>query len=265
MNSIFWSNGFNIFKTLALGVKIQYLTGSRIDETVTSINQLSSYNSALNQRTKFNDFSFSLGAAYWFKLGEKSTIFLAGTYDLRTEVNTKVEEKLERRQIGSDVALTTDTITNLNGDILIPARIGAGISLVRSSKWLRSADILIQDWSSYRNFSGESGLLNNSYRAGLGMEIIPDASSVNSYFKRVTYRFGGFYQVTPYLINSDEIYNFGINFGVSLPAGQVSLVNFAFQYGQQDGSLDTAIAEKYFRLSLGFSISDIWFYRRKIE
>jgi hypothetical protein len=128
-----------------------------------------------------------------------------------------------------------------------------------------SADILMQDWSAYRNFSGETGLLNKSYRAGLGMEIIPDATSVNSYFKRVIYRFGGFYQITPYQINSNEIYNFGINFGVSLPAGQVSLVNLAFQYGLQDGNFDTAIAENYFRISLGFSISDIWFYRRKIE
>jgi hypothetical protein len=265
MNSIFWSNGFNFFKTFAVGVKIQYLTGSRIDETLVNINQPNSYSSALHQRTKYNDFSLSFGATYWFKTGEKSTIFLAGTYDMKTEVNTRVEERLERRQIGSDNALTTDTITDLKGDILLPSRIGAGITFVRGSKWLLTADILIQDWSVYRNFVGQSELLTKSYRTGLGMEIIPDGSSVNSYFKRISYRFGGFYEITPYEINSDQIYNFGINFGVSLPAGQASLVNFAAQYGQQTGSLDTSITENYFRVSLGFSISDIWFYRRKIE
>lgn len=265
MNSIFWSNGVNFFKTLALGVKISYLSGSRVDETIININQPNSYNSALHERSKYNDFSLSFGGAYWLKTGERSTLFVAGIYELETMINTKVEEKLERRQVGTDVVLSTDTVTNLKGNIVLPAKIGVGITYTKGSKWMASTDLLIQDWSTYRNFEGQTGLLYKSYRAGLGFEIIPDASSVNSYFNRMTYRFGGFYEITPYEINSDQIINFGINFGVSLPAGQASLVNFGFQFGQRGGSLETAIVENYVRLSLGFSISDIWFYRRKIE
>ena len=71
--------------------------------------------------------------------------------------------------------------------------------------------------------------------------------------------------MTPYKVNKDQIYDFGINFGVSLPVGQASLVNLALQYGQRDGSLDTSISESYFRISLGLTVNDVWFYRRKIE
>jgi hypothetical protein len=67
------------------------------------------------------------------------------------------------------------------------------------------------------------------------------------------------------VVNNDQIYDFGINFGVSLPVGQASLVNLALQYGQRDGSLTTAISENYIRFSLGLTVNDIWFYRRKID
>jgi hypothetical protein len=132
-------------------------------------------------------------------------------------------------------------------------------------KWMISADFIVQDWTDYQNYDGESPLLSDSYRGSLGFELIPDANSVSSYMKRIIYRTGVFYERTPYVVNNDQIYNFGINFGVSLPVGQASLVNLALQYGQRDGSLTTAISENYIGFSLGLTVNDVWFYRRKID
>jgi len=140
-----------------------------------------------------------------------------------------------------------------------------GLSFVKGIKWIMSADFVVQEWTKYKDYSGESTLLSDSYRASLGFELTPDANSVSSYMKRIIYRTGLYYERTPYVVNNDQIYDFGINFGVSLPVGQASLVNLALQYGQRDGSLTTAISENYIRFSLGLTVNDVWFYRRKMD
>jgi hypothetical protein len=203
---------------------------------------------------------------YRIKAGQKSTLFLGGIYELEANLNTEVYELLDRTQKGSNIVLSTDTVVNgLNTTMVLPRKYGFGLTYVKGIKWLVGADFIAQQWDKYQNVNGETGELTDSYRGNIGFELIPDANSISSYLKRMIYRAGVYYEKTPYVVNNDQIYDFGINFGVSLPVGQASLVNLSLQYGQRDGSLDTAISENYIRFSLGLTVNDVWFYRRKID
>jgi hypothetical protein len=191
---------------------------------------------------------------------------LGGIYEFQTKLNATVNELLDRQQKNSGIVLLSDTVvSNLKTKIVLPRKYGVGISYVKGNQWLIGADFMVQQWENYKYLTEERKMLANSYRGIIGFEIIPDANSISSYLKRIIYRTGFHYEMTPFMVDNDHIYDFGINFGVSLPVGQASLVNLSFQYGQRDGSLDTAISESYFRLSLGLTVNDIWFYRRKIE
>jgi hypothetical protein len=270
LNTVFFSTGFNLFQTLALGVKVSYLFGSKTEETIFDIDQDDSFSSALYETTKVNDILLGFGATYFIKLSEKSQLFLAGIYDLGTDLNATRDERLEQRQKGTGLLLSTDTIVSaLKETIRLPQKYGFGISYTNGTRWLISSDVVIQDWNEFSDPASELKFpLVKSYRIGLGVEFVPDAASVSNYFKRMIYRAGMSYESTPYNVNNEQIYDFGINFGVSLPVinrSSPSLVSVAFQYGQRSGGGDFAITENYFRLALGFTINDIWFYRRKIE
>jgi len=266
LNSLFWSHGIRIVNNLSLGVKISYLFGNFDNETVIELDQPYSYNSALVEDVRVKDINFAFGASYRLKTGETSALYFGGLYEMQADLNTTVYELLDRQQKGTGITLTSDTIIdNLKTTVVLPQKYGLGVSFVKGIKWIMSADFVVQEWTNYKNYSGESPLLSDSYRGSLGFELTPDANSVTSYMKRIIYRTGLYYERTPYVVNNDQIYDFGINFGVSLPVGQASLVNLALQYGQRDGSLTTAISENYIRFSLGLTVNDIWFYRRKID
>ncbi|MBR9997495.1 MAG: hypothetical protein KFF73_00925 [Cyclobacteriaceae bacterium] len=270
LNTVFYSTGFHLFESLALGFKVSYLFGSITEETIFDIDQPQSFSSALYESTKVNDFLLGLGAAYYIKLNDKSQIFLAGIYELGNDLNATRDERLEQRQRFTGLLLSTDTIFSDQKETLrLPRKYGFGVSFI-NSKWLISTDLIMQDWNEFSDPRREvKNPLVKSFRAGLGAEFIPDATSVSSYFNRMIYRAGISYELSPYNLNNEQIYDFGINFGVSLPVinrNAPSLISLAFQYGQRSGGGgEFAITENYFRLALGFTINDIWFYRRKIE
>jgi hypothetical protein len=269
-NTVFFSTGFNVFKSLALGFKISYLFGSITEETIYDIDQPQSYSTALFESTKANDFLLGLGATYALKLNDRSQLFLAGIYELGNDLNVTRDERLEQRQKFTGLLLNSDTIIADQKETLrLPQKYGFGLTYV-NPKWLVSTDVVMQDWNEYTDLRRETANpLVKSYRFGLGAEFIPDATSVSNYFNRMIYRAGISYELTPYNLNNGQIYDIGINFGVSLPVinrNAPSLISLAFQYGQRSGGGgDLAITENYFRLALGFTINDIWFYRRKIE
>jgi hypothetical protein len=69
-----------------------------------------------------------------------------------------------------------------------------------------------------------------------------------------------------------KLSQFGVSFGMGLPIvnynrlspGQATLINLAFEYGKR-GNNNNLLRENTFRFSLGFSLSDFWFVKRKYD
>jgi hypothetical protein len=75
-----------------------------------------------------------------------------------------------------------------------------------------------------------------------------------------------------YIRVKNKLPQLGLSFGMGLPIanynrlapGQATLLNLALEYGKR-GNNDNLLKENMFRLSVGFSLSDIWFVKRKYE
>ena len=268
MNTLHWSNGFRLFKSLAVGAKISYHFGNIIDETVLQIigeTELVAFNSALYERTKFSDFNYELGFMYRQKIKDDLFLSIGGIYEHGKDIRSFRHERLERRR-ADDVTVQTDTILhNQKGSVFLPPRIGGGLSLTKGISWKIGVDYVIQDWTLYEDFDGKPNNLTLSQRASIGIEVIPDYLSISSYIKRAIYRTGFFYEQTPYLVNGIQIEEFGINFGISLPVSRASLLNLGFQYGQRGQTENGLIKETYYKMILGVSFNDRWFIRRQID
>ena len=109
---------------------------------------------------------------------------------------------------------------------------------------------------------------NISYRDSkvysIGGYLIPDASSLTSYWKRVKYRFGIKNEEKSIIVNNLPVNHFSLNLGLGLPLSGLSKANLGLDIGAI-GDDKSVLKENYFALRLGLSLNDIWFIRRKFN
>ena len=107
---------------------------------------------------------------------------------------------------------------------------------------------------------------NVSYRdskvLSFGGYLIPDATSLTSYWKRVKYRFGIKNEEKSIIVNNLPVNHFILNLGLGLPLSGLSKANFGLEFGKIGNDKNT-IEESYFAMRLGLSLNDVWFIKRK--
>ncbi len=264
------ATGLKLFKGLSAGIRASYIFGAISEEITTSIQESAAGTGAFPARfynqTSFSDVLFTGGLAYRGKLqGTENNFLMAGlTYDLETNLNATRYSTIERALNTNPATYSGDTI---EGAYFLPASIGAGLSFEKLYHYTLGADVKMQNWEDYRGLEGTNGDLGQSYRLAVGGEWTPDYASAQSgtYYKRMTYRMGLQYEKTPFIFNGENINDFGINFGVTLPVSNASSIHTSFLLGQRGKTDNDLIRERYFRLSLGITFNDRWFTKVKYD
>ena len=95
----------------------------------------------------------------------------------------------------------------------------------------------------------------------VGGFFLPQYDSFTSFFDRVTYRAGLKFIDGSLEVNGQDIKDFGINFGLSLPVGRMSKANIGLEFGQRGSNDFGLIKENYLNLMIGVSLNDLWFIR----
>lgn len=283
INRVYIGNGYQISKRLAAGFQINYLFGSILKETASDLigeDVPSSYRTVAYDRTRFSDFSIKGGLSFNQQVRSRTFLSAGLVYEIGGDVNAEHFVRLERKTFsgGGWQSVAMDTIiNNVKGSITLPSTIGFGLSLLKTYNWSIASDVTLQNWSTFRNFSGENSDMVDSYKVSLGGEYTPEITSIDSYLKRMTYRIGASYENTPFFImnNSpdqtsdnnlgEQIRDFGITFGMSLPVSRASSLDMAFKLGRRGTISNELIKEDYFRVFLGVTFNDKWFQRRKFD
>lgn len=81
----------------------------------------------------------------------------------------------------------------------------------------------------------------------------------------MTYRVGARFENTGLVLNNQTIEDFGMTFGLGFPVGGLSKINIGVELGQLGTLDDGLVKENYANIMLGFSLSDIWFIKRKYD
>lgn len=272
INQFYWANGIRLNNYFSIGVKATYLFGSIEKKFSNTIQDLGNvYTPVVTDRLVISDFNFSGGLAFSKDSIFNSRVrFNAGlTYNIGGNTNAKKFQSFDRT-VGNGTVYATDTlIDNVRGSINLPQNFGLGFSINRGFKWMLGMDFSLQKWSEYKDYYGNNNSLDDSYKVMIGGEYTPDPNSVTSYWKRITFRLGGSYENTPYLIEyqgeTNQVKDFGINFGWSLPTGRYSSFDMAFRVGKRGDLNKTIIEENYYKIYLGISFNDQWFIKRKFN
>ncbi|RDV14347.1 hypothetical protein DXT99_14570 [Pontibacter diazotrophicus] len=269
LSEAFFAHGVRITGGLTVGGSASYIFGNIANESSSTISDpeqegLGQERVTIVDRTSYSDFIFRAGANYRQKLADKLFISAGGVYSFEAELDAERMVTYERTTQAASPADSAES------SITIPASMRAGISIDNGSNLTVAADFASYQWSKYRDFEGNNGGLEDSYRAALGAEYTPEANSIDSYFKRITYRGGLYYSETPYVLNGQRITDKGVTAGATLPIGRSTLydlyqLNISVGYGQRGTTDYGLVKEDYLQFGLEFTVNSRWFIKRRIE
>lgn len=271
LNKLYWSSGLKIFKGLSLGVKVNYIFGNLTDETVLYYPDYTLlHNEKRTINLNFSDVTCDLGMILKHQFGNDYKIVFGATYSFPRKMNAhrNVFIRTMFKGYGSYSETMRDTIlyeamkpTSVN----YPQSLGAGITLQKGESWLIGVDFNWSNWEAFR-MNNVNDSLQNSWNVAIGGCFTPRNTSVSSYFRKVTYRAGLHYEQTCFDIYNTTINRYGMSLGIGLPIPRaMTSLNLAFDFGKMGTTANNLIEESYFNISIGVSIRDKWFVKRRYK
>jgi len=275
LNRVFLSAGYEPIKNLSFGATANFNFGTldyNRSETVENV-QLGTVD---NRESRINGFDLNFGATFTPRVKEKYTLFTHVGID--TQINLVSENS---RTIGSfsptrgevevfDVDLEAQGLRNT--ELKLPTRSTIGLGFGEETKWFIGGEYSFQQLSTFENpFLGQDNVAYaDASSMALGGYFVPNYAALSGIFNRITYRAGMRYDQTGLVVNGKEINNFGITFGFGVPivgtgTDRFSNLNVGFELGRRGTRAEGLLEESYLNMSIGLSLNDRWFVKRKIN
>lgn len=265
---------------LSIGFNAGYLFGKKDYSTRrTLINDTVEYYAAnYETKTTFGNLYLNAGIQYARPLKNKMMLTVGAFGTLGQKL--KAKQDLIRETFVYDATLgnirldSVSDVKDVAGKIELPASFTFGFVLQKfavinkESGWLFGVDFNMQNWDNYRYY-GQRDSVKNKWEIKAGGEFRPIPK--RNYFSNVTYRLGFFGGPDYIKLGNQKFGQFGGSFGLGLPVrisrqapNQNTNINIAFEYSKR-GNNKNILRENLFRFSLGLSLSDIWFIKRKYD
>lgn len=158
-----------------------------------------------------------------------------------------------------------DTLRNTYSDLQVPQAFGFGITKQIGKQVILSGDVLMQEWSKYVSRNTSNTIFTNSFRYGLGAEILPAIKSDRTFWESLTYRMGVFYDNTYFKVNGENVNRYGFGLGIGIPVGNANSLDFGISYSVRGKNENGLIKENYLKLTAGLNFGELWFLRPKDE
>ncbi len=299
INQVFLGLGKSI-KGFRIGVNAGYNFGSKNYTTLTSVlNDTFAYETLLKKNsTRFRGFTWDAGVQQTIKLKEINDPVskIRTTYNLDLGVSASMSQKLKATYEEGYYTVTydqsdadrvdpkpRDTISYTparNGNVTLPMHLKGGFMfnkyISHINKYGFGAEYNMSNWTDYRDVNNRADTaLANSWMIRAGGYFVPDPLRGTNIFSTARYSIGGYYGRDYINVgnSSADGYNvmaitFGIGlqlrnqaYGYQMPS---SIINTSFEIGRR-GNNTNNIYENFYRISVGFSLRDIWLQKRRYE
>lgn len=271
LNEVYWSNGFRILDNLAVGVDAAYIFGTLKEEsTIYYPDSMFFLNGRRTFTNKVKDFRFTLGAIYTLPMKGGNSMTFGLTYKFKNDLNVKRDAFIRNMFVGygDNVETPVDTFLyakDQSSSIKMPHSITGGVSFNKGDRLRVGIDFTYQNWKGFE-YNGRSDSIQDAWSVMLGASYCGSHSLAAPYHKRMTFRAGLHFDRTYYKLYGENINKFGIAAGFSLPLPRsYTMMNISFEYGQLGTTSKDLIKQKYFQLTVGMSIHDKWFVKRRYK
>ena len=241
---------FNICDWIALGANAYYMFGSIEQSRGLNFTDASLDSVRLVEVLTVNSLRLRYGMQLFHTFG-KHSIAMGGVFENKHPFSRMNYEQIE--------ITTSDTITLNDNGYEMPMMYGVGLSYAYNNRILVGADYMCHDWANAKYF-GATNSLRVRHRWALGAEYRNDPTS-RKYIDQLYWRLGVNY-TTAYTNRYNEA-ELGISAGIGFPLRTANtVINATLEYGKR-GSKDV-LKENYLRLVINASISEHWFFKRKL-
>jgi len=267
--------GYRIGDHLRIGANAEYIFGNLQTTRATEYAAVGAINAKLQNKNSVGGLNVSYGIQYDFNVGKRTSVTLgySGSNSGKLNSNQTFFATQYTRDVNGNESTALDTLSSVdNGksNLTLPLTHNFGISIKQSDKWLIGADFRMSKWAATSVNNVNSGL-QDSWGASLGGQWTPDATSYNSYMKRIDYRLGFNYDKTYIQINNQDIKQMGasLGFGFPLPSANAGSafykINFTTEVGQRGTLNNNLVKEQFINFHLGFTLNDTWFRRYRVD
>ena len=166
----------------------------------------------------------------------------------------------------NEINVDLETLGLDKTDLSMPSVTIFGLGISKPKKWFIGAEYTSITSSVFSNdlISIENSEFEDSSKISFGGFFIPDYASFSKFWNRVVYRAGFYSEKTGLVINNESINEFGISFGLGIPAGGLfSNVNTTVEFGKRGTTNEDLVEENFVNFQLSLSLNDRWFIKRK--
>lgn len=268
INRFFIGGSYAVNKNLSLGADFQYNFGNIDTETIEG-NSIVQLQSRERNSSRITGTSFNFGALYNRKITDKYKMYASLTYSPEAKLTSQNERNLATVTFtsnGSEIVNDDEDVAVNDTNLTMPSKLAVGLGIGEKNKWLIGTEVTFQNNSQLGNrFEDfDNGTYEDSQKYVIGGYYIPKFDSFSSYLSRVVYRAGFRYENIGLVIKDKSIEDYGMNFGLGLPLGY-SKIDLGLEMGVRGTKYNNLIRENYFNISVGLSLSDKWFKKRKID
>ncbi len=280
---------------LSLGGNLGYLFGRVIDtrkSTVLNSGSLTNSGGVNTKTYRVKGLHYTLGLHYTQKFNDRNLIGISAVFEPFQKLNATYEDVLFYSSNINDPNIYDSLSLNdsLTGNLSNIPTYTFGLNYQLNFKGKKNSTnpinsqlslhvtYEIADWSSYEN-SFNTGVSSNflvSNKYTFGLQYLPETDFIRNkqmtkFYHRIKYRTGVYYNQTPYLINNEQITDFGTTIGFGIPIiikSSLSSINFGFSYGNRGISDKNDLRERYYSINIGLTIApgaDKWFVKRKLN
>jgi hypothetical protein len=283
LNKVFVGLGFQISKKLSFGVDAQYNFGKITTSNIalryvnvatngTPIYEQVQYGSIEANTSSASGINFNTGLSFKSKFNKDISIFSSVTYspEATLKFNNTWNIGLVQGANGINIlGVGEPTVIDVpNTKIKLPSKFTIGLGIGNTKKWIIGSEVTFQNNSNFGNrFNDITNVsYENATRYTLGGYYIPNYNSFSSYFKRVVYRGGFRYENTGLIIENKSIQDAALTLGLGMPLrGTFSNLNIGFEVGNRGTKASGLVREHYMNFSIGLSLNDKWFQKRKFN
>ncbi|MDR0961396.1 MAG: hypothetical protein LBM62_02385 [Mediterranea sp.] len=257
LHQIYGGLGVKIIKNLSLGVNVSYLWGDVTHaraQTYPNNSSTTSYQE--NLTSSVHSYKLDFGAQYTQHFGKKHQATLGVVFSPGHDLNNN--SQIQTIVTSSSVRDTVSTMGMSN-------TLGAGVAYTYDNRLTVGADVMLQNWDRV-TFMNKKNAFSSRTKISLGAEFLPSMTGRN-YLSAVKYRVGLYYSLPYYKIDGIRAAKeYGVSAGFGLPLSQTrSNVNISAQYVRVQASDSRFLTENTFRICVGVTFNERWFWKRKVQ
>lgn len=276
LNLLYLGAGWEPFKGARIGMNFSYFFGTTyndvfvLDSAQSTASASEQEFSLFEQVMQVRDFHMDFGAQYTFSPAPRHKITAGVTFSPgKTLLGNMWVVKYSKYTQGTNNKAVADTVLHekLKNQFSIPFTWGAGINYEFDRRFIGEVDFTYQPWSKAKyknvdNFIGTS--LSNRWKVGAGVQWTPDPRG--SYFRRVAYRFGSYYNKEYIAVNSNTVRDYGVSAGFGFPAvtGK-TIINLGLGYMRRQSTSKQLLSENYYSVTLGINFNERWFMKSQLR